>query len=195
MKRIVLLWVLALTLCVPNILGSHSLTPLEQAIRDCEARRIAIALELSKPRPVVDWDKKLATKEDVLDLIIKVSREEDINPVFVMAIVAAESNFEHRAVSRMGAIGLMQVMPRTAWWLDSGLDVYNPWDNLKLGIRYFKMMRAKFKGYTKLALAAYNAGPGNVIRAGWNVPKIRETQLYVPRVLAYWNKYKEVADV
>jgi soluble lytic murein transglycosylase-like protein len=151
--------------------------------------------ELANGPLIVDWDEKLSTKERVLDLIIKVSREEDINPVFVMAIVKAESNFDHLAVSRMGAIGLMQVMPKTAWWLDSGLDVYNPEDNLRLGIRYFKLMRTKFKGYTQLALAAYNAGPGNVMKAGWKIPNITETQVYVPRVMAYYNKYREVAVV
>lgn len=195
MKKCILLWVVCLVFSIPTILGSYSLPAIDMAIIDCDMKEFAEAREAELwESPVVNWDERLKTKEDVLDLIIKISNEEGINPVFVMAVVAAESNFNHRAISRVGAVGLMQVMPKTAWWLDTSLDVYNPEDNLRLGIRYFKMMRTKFKGYTKLALAAYNAGPHRVQQAGWKIPNLTETQLYVPRVMAFYNKFRRIVN-
>jgi soluble lytic murein transglycosylase-like protein len=184
---------------MPSILGSQPHTVMEIAdkvVMEIHRRGAVDDADREKPIPEpMNWDLELRTRERVLDLIIRVSREEDINPLFVMAIVKAESNFNHRALSRAGAVGLMQVLPSTAMWVNSGLNVYNPEDNLRLGIRYFKMMRTKFKGYTRLALAAYNAGPRRVYQAGWKVPNIPETQVYVPRVMGYFNKYRRIASI
>lgn len=207
MKKGILLWIVCLVFSLPCVLQSADLTSevettllqlaqIERHIQSIESRVDKINEEkaLNSGTRGVDWDAALSSKEDVLDLIIKVSNEEGINPVFVMAMVKVESNFNHKALSPMGAVGLMQVLPKTAWWFDSSLDVWNPEDNLRLGIRYYKYLRAKFKGYTQLALAAYNAGPHNVIKAGWKIPNIEETQLYVPKVMANYNKFRRIVD-
>lgn len=99
------------------------------------------------------------------------------------ALVWTESTFNQAAVSPAGAIGLAQLMPGTAAGL--GVDPYDPIQNLQGGARYLRTQLERF-GRIDLALAAYNAGPGRVIDAGYEVPDIVETQLYVLRVLDRW---------
>ncbi|HPO74114.1 MAG TPA: lytic transglycosylase domain-containing protein, partial [Armatimonadota bacterium] len=98
------------------------------------------------------------------------------------AIVRAESRFDNRTLSHAGAMGLMQLMPETA----RNLGVTNPWDptqNIMAGTRFLRWLLDEF-GSTRLAVAAYNAGPGAVRRHG-GVPPYAETQKYVNKVLAY----------
>lgn len=105
----------------------------------------------------------------------------------VRALVKVESNFNPNAVSNKGAMGLMQLMPRTA----SGLSVSNPFDpqqNVDAGVRHLKQLLNNFGGDVRLSLAAYNAGEGAIKRNG-GVPHYAETQNYVRRITdLYWNK-------
>lgn len=101
------------------------------------------------------------------------------------ALVWTESNFIPTAVSRAGALGLSQLLPTTAGGL--GVDPYDPVQNLVGGARYLRLQLDRFER-VDLALAAYNAGPGRVERAGGSVPRIVETQLYVVRVLDRWER-------
>lgn len=105
----------------------------------------------------------------------------------VRALVKVESNFNPNAVSNKGAMGLMQLMPRTA----SGLSVSNPFDpqqNVDAGVRHLRQLLNNFGGDVRLSLAAYNAGEGAVKRNG-GVPHYGETQNYVKRITdLYWNK-------
>lgn len=101
------------------------------------------------------------------------------------ALVWTESNFIPTAVSRAGALGLCQLLATTAGGL--GVDPYDPVQNLLGGARYLRLQLDRFQR-VDLALAAYNAGPGRVQRAGGNVPGIVETQLYVVRVLDRWER-------
>lgn len=101
------------------------------------------------------------------------------------AVVWTESNFHPAAVSHAGAIGLSQLMPGTADGL--GVDPWDPLQNLAGGARYLREMAVRF-GTAELALAAYNAGPGAVERAGNRIPNIVETQLYVLRVLERYER-------
>lgn len=113
-------------------------------------------------------------------------RRHGMDPELVRAVVEVESGFDFNAVSGKGAQGLMQIMPDTG----KELHLDNPFDpahNLETGIRYLKAMLAKF-GDVRLALAAYNAGPGRVSREG-GVPPIAETENYVKKVLARYGKY------
>jgi soluble lytic murein transglycosylase-like protein len=109
-----------------------------------------------------------------------------IDPALLAALVKHESNFDPSVVSHAGAIGLAQLMPGTARGL--GVDPYDPQANLDGGARYLKEQLDRF-GSEELALAAYNAGPNRVAQAG-GVPRIAETQAYVPRVLATWEQLR-----
>lgn len=109
------------------------------------------------------------------------ARRHGVDPPLFAALVWAESNFRADAVSHAGAIGLAQLMPGTAAGL--GVDPHDPQDNLDGGARYLAEQVERF-GDDRLGLAAYNAGPGRVARAG-GVPQIAETQQYVTRVADY----------
>lgn len=106
----------------------------------------------------------------------------------IAAIARIESCFHDEAVSRAGAKGLMQLMPSTA--LEFGLtDLFSPQKNIEVGVTYFAQLFQQFDQNTELALAAYNAGPGAVLKYG-GIPPYRETQNYVRRVLAKFDEYQ-----
>jgi soluble lytic murein transglycosylase-like protein len=122
------------------------------------------------------------------DLIVKASEKHKIEPALIKAIIKAESNFNHRAVSPKGARGLMQLMPATASSLQVQ-DSFHPENNIEGGVRYFRYLLNYFNGNLPLALAAYNAGENAVIRHR-GIPPYRETQVYVQRVLSYLDKFR-----
>lgn len=110
-----------------------------------------------------------------------------IDPLFIKAIIKAESNFEEKAVSPKGAQGLMQLMPGTAQ--DMAVeDPFDPEENIFGGTRYFSMLLRRFQDDKVLALAAYNAGPERVASHG-GVPPFPETKAFVERVLRYYDDY------
>ncbi len=119
-------------------------------------------------------------------LIQETAAEYGISASLVKAIVAKESCFDSEALSRVGAQGLMQLMPDTAQWLKV-TDPLDPEENLRAGVRYIASLREQF-GTLDLALAAYNAGPGNVRRYK-GVPPFAETESYVQMVKAYYRRY------
>jgi len=124
--------------------------------------------------------------ESIKARIVKHAINEGIDPALALSLVKQESNFNRAAKSRVGAIGLFQLMPQTA----SHLKV-NPYcinGNIKGGLKYLKSMKDKF-GSTKLALAAYNAGPGAVMRYG-GIPPYRETRNYVENIMNNYRNYQ-----
>lgn len=104
----------------------------------------------------------------------------DLSPALIEALVWQESRWRAGAVSPVGARGLAQLMPGTAREL--GVDSSDPFANLEGGARYLRQQLDRFDGNVEKALAAYNAGPGRVIRSG-GVPRIRETQTYVASIM------------
>jgi len=122
-----------------------------------------------------------ARRAEIANLIAVYSRRQSLDPRLVHAVVAVESGFDPRAVSRKGARGLMQLMPETARELGVE-DAFDPSQNLRGGIEYLRRMVDRFGGDLRLALASYNAGPEAVTRHG-GVPPFAETAGYVRKVL------------
>lgn len=119
-------------------------------------------------------------------LILDTAVHSGVSVSLVKAIVTKESCFDSNALSRVGAQGLMQLMPATAAWLKVS-DPLDPEENLRAGVSYLASLREQF-GTLELALAAYNAGPGNVRRYK-GVPPFAETQSYVRSVKAHYRRY------
>lgn len=141
------------------------------------------------------------TTPQLLDQIARGAELHAIDPHLVKAVIQAESNFNAAAVSPKNAIGLMQVMPGTA--KDLGLRAVDhvgveqlltdPWISILVGSRYLAAMLQEFSGRVDLAIAAYNAGPGAVRKAGNRIPNYPETQAYVRTVLGYYQANKRAA--
>lgn len=119
------------------------------------------------------------------------ARANEVDPALVHAVIAAESNYNPKAVSNKGAIGLMQIMPDTGRRFGAKVkDLYSPKQNIAVGVRYLAELIEMFNGNIELALASYNAGEQAVLRFGRRVPPYPETRAYVPRVLRYYESLK-----
>jgi Transglycosylase SLT domain/Domain of unknown function (DUF4124) len=115
------------------------------------------------------------------DLITANASAHALSPDFVRAVIQAESAFNPYARSAKGAMGLMQLMPKTAAEYRV-LDAYNPAENIRAGVAYLKSLMLRFDNDVTLALAAYNAGPNAVERYGRKVPPYKETRKYVAKI-------------
>jgi len=134
---------------------------------------------------------KLPGKISDYDAIInQTSQKYNVDSTLVKAVIKAESNFNHKAVSPVGARGLMQLMPATAASLQVA-DSFHPESNIDGGVRYLRYLTNLFNGNLPLVLAAYNAGENTVMRYNNSIPPYKETQNYVKRVLHYLEQYRK----
>lgn len=152
------------------------------AVEKVEVRTVAInnTREPNKPK---------TSEQLYYPIVVKISLKYEVDPLLVKAVIVAESGFNAKAVSRVGAQGLMQLMPRTAKELGV-VDSFNPEHNIDGGVKYLKKLLDKYQGNVEIALAAYNAGCRNV-RKYRGVPPYKETRKYVKKVSALHEKYKK----
>ncbi len=115
----------------------------------------------------------------------------NIDPLLIFAQMDQESKFKSRAFSHKGARGLMQLIPATAARFGAK-DVYDPQQNIEVGVKYMRWLLNKFDGDVRLALAAYNAGENAIIKNGRQIPPYRETQNYVAKITS---RYAEIASL
>ena len=140
----------------------------------------------------VDPDLDLPSAADFrrfAPIVARAARVHGVDEALVHAVIFAESSYDPDAISPAGASGLMQLMPATA--AQYGVrDLFDPAQNVSGGVRLLRDLLAQFNGNVELALAAYNAGAGAVIRAGNRVPPRPETVAYVPKVIDYYRHFQ-----
>jgi soluble lytic murein transglycosylase-like protein len=131
----------------------------------------------SREREVLQQSEQLAAEyreqgfsvsTELAEQIGKAAAEFEIDPAVAFGLVRAESSFRNQATSRVGAVGLTQLMPRTASWMEPGVtrsELRDPETNLRVGFKYLRYLLDRYEGDERLALLAYNRGPGTVDRA------------------------------
>lgn len=152
--------------------------PLKKEMKNIKGAKW-MAKDFSADRQTVSFEPVIASAGELFS----------VDPDLIRAVIKAESNFNPRAVSPKGALGLMQLMPGTAREMNV-MDPFDPVENIHGGARYLRQLLEFLNGDLPLALAAYNAGPARVV---WQnkIPPIRETRDYVQRVLNYYKSLKE----
>lgn len=123
-------------------------------------------------------------------LVEKAAREHQLDRALLSAVIMVESGFDPNAVSRRGAVGLMQLMPATAQRYGI-TDPYDPAQNIQAGAKYLRYLMKKFNNDISLTLAAYNAGEATIQRYGNRLPPYQETIMYVPKVMDAYRRYQQ----
>jgi soluble lytic murein transglycosylase-like protein len=134
--------------------------------------------------------KKFYSTNKYDHFITDASEQTGVDSRLLKAMIKAESDFNTRAVSKKGAMGLMQIMPENFKMLDLE-NPFDPMQNIRAGARYFQQLYKRFNGKLALSLAAYNAGPTAVDRYK-RIPPYQETEEYVRRVLRYYRTFKQL---
>ena len=127
--------------------------------------------------------------EQYIPIILEAASRYRVDPAIILAMIKTESNYNPYAISKAGAVGLMQLMPKTARELGVR-NSYNPEQNIHGGVKYFSQLLNKFNGNQALALAAYNAGSRKVLEYK-GIPPHKETRKYIKKVFKYREQYKQ----
>lgn len=152
-----------------------------------EARKVVKQVQQALNIPVNGAFKE--RQRNLSAQINQIAQEVGVDVYLVHAVISAESAYKPRAKSHAGAMGLMQLMPGTARRFGV-TDAYNTGQNIRGGTTYLKYLLKFFNGNMQLAIAAYNAGEGNVKKYGYKIPPFIETRAYVPKVLEYYRRYR-----
>jgi Transglycosylase SLT domain len=158
-------------------------TGIDEVDRDRFTNSQSVTCSMYRPGRTSDPVDAANANPAITGMVRRIAGEEGIDENQFLALVYQESRFNPCAKSGAGAMGLAQLMPGTA--SDLGVDPHNIEQNLRGGARYFKQQLRRFDGNVPLALAAYNAGPGNVQKFG-GIPPFRETQGYVQNITQKW---------
>jgi len=182
-------------MAIPEVLLESHFTSLQNKDKQSLAKAASVlpltTLEIAPVkhfRTVEMTSKQINAEIMYQPLILEAAYRYEIEPAIIKAIIMAESGFNSKAVSKVGARGLMQLMPGTAKSLGVK-DSFKPSHNIDAGVRYFKYLLDRFDGEIKLALAAYNAGSTNVIKYG-GVPPFKATKFYINKVSKYYEAYR-----
>lgn len=172
-------WIGAAALALLAVNGNAD-TSAQAIAEDCVAPPIVVSA-IRAPQPA------LALSDRYAALVERASRAHGVDGALIHALIYAESSYDPNAVSPAGATGLMQLMPETARRYGE-VDLFDPEQNVRVGVRHFRDLLSQFDGDLELALAAYNAGPAAVERAGRRIPPNAETTRYVPKVIAHYRR-------
>lgn len=181
------------------ILGLHQAPLLEKAVPPEQLNPVAQVCTVSAPTPQ-DLPSLLKQESETPftvkkpekrfhPIIAKAAAKYRVDPALVKAIIMAESGFQPNATSKKGAMGLMQLMPRTAKAMGV-MDTFDPRVNIEAGVKYFKSLLKRYDGDVKLALAAYNAGSREVKKYS-GIPPFRATHRYIKKVYRYYHHYRK----
>ena len=171
------------TVLDPRAERDRKTSDIEEVDRDRHVNNQSVTCSMYRPGRTDDPVSAANANPAIAGLVRRIAREEGIDENQFLALVYQESRFNPCAKSSAGAMGLAQLMPGTA--SDLGVDPHNIEQNLRGGARYYKQQLRRHNGNVSLALAAYNAGPGNVQKYG-GIPPFKETEGYVAAITQKW---------
>ncbi len=163
---------------------SESLNSATEALNDAQATSNSAAVTNATGSAAAVTSTTASVPTDLMSIFQEAAQTYGVDVNLLTAIARQESNFTATATSSSGAMGIMQLMPATAQGLGVN-DAYNPYENIMGGAKYISQLLSRYNGDVSLALAAYNAGSGNVAKYG-GIPPFAETQNYVSKVLGYY---------
>lgn len=163
---------------------SESLNSATEALNDAQATSNSAAVTNATGSAAAVTSTTASVPTDLMSIFQEAAQTYGVDVNLLTAIARQESNFTANATSSSGAMGIMQLMPATAQGLGVN-DAYNPYENIMGGAKYISQLLSRYNGDVSLALAAYNAGSGNVAKYG-GIPPFAETQNYVSKVLGYY---------
>lgn len=175
-------------------LPGRSISPsIKQHLKDSRPYKLQVTEEAEKRHARVPVLSFIERELKFNELVLRAAEKHNVEAALIKAVIMAESGYNHRAVSKKGAVGLMQLMPATASSLGVE-DPFNPEHNVNGGVKYLKKLLIQFNGDVELALAAYNAGSRKV-REYNGIPPFKATQIYIQNVFRYYRHYKGLASV